>query len=119
MSVPPGVLISLVGIAGMLAALIGLVILRLTLTRRLNSRLRTRHNDWTTGTTDLGFVNTALFAWACAIPSIQQLPRFQLLFNELDVRAFASSFERGTAYGTIGGLVLFFLCGGLYLLFTP
>src|SRR5690606_33465498 len=93
-------LISLGGGAGLF---FGLLLLRLTLTRRLKKKLKTTGDYWETGTLDFGFINTSLFAWACAIPRGQKLEKFQLIYPGLDVRSFAIWFERAVAYVAIYG----------------
>lgn len=104
------------GMTGIIISLFGLVILRLTLTRRLKKKLKKTDEYWNTGASDFGFINTAVFAWACSIPSFERLERFQALYPNLNVRAFANPFERATAYGILVGAFTFFVCGALFLL---
>ncbi|MCH8498932.1 MAG: hypothetical protein LAT63_10665 [Marinobacter sp.] len=86
--------------------LLGFLILRLTLARRLKKKLRATGEYWETGTLGFGFMNTILFAWACTIPWVQRQKNFQLIYRDLDVRAFANWFERGVAYSSIYGLIV-------------
>lgn len=112
-------LFALLGAVGASLMVLGLLILRLTLTRRLKASLSVTDQYWHSGAIDFGLANTALFAWACAIPGIQRLERFRRVYPELDIRALANSFERVTAYGTIGGLMLFFVCIPFFYIFKP
>ena len=103
---PLDIFIGFITLGGGLCMLFGLLALRLTLTRRLKARLKATGEYWETGTLDFGFLNTAMFAWACTMPWFQQLKRYQLIYPGLDVRAFANLFERVVAYGTIYGLIV-------------
>lgn len=113
------ILLAFVGIIAMLVSALSIVTLRLTLTRRLKKKLRPTGDYWESGTLDFGFVNTALFAWACTVPWVYRLKKFQMLYPGLDVRGYAKWFERWVAYGTIGGLFLFISCGIIVILIEP
>ena len=65
---PLDIFISYIGLGGGICMLLGFLILRLTLARRLKKKLRAAGEYWETGTLDFGFMNTILFAWACTIP---------------------------------------------------
>ena len=97
----------------------GLLILRVTLTRRLKKKLKETGDYWDSGTIDFGIINTSLFAWACTIPRVQRLEKFQMIYPGLDVRSFANWFERAVAYGAIYGLMVMFLSAPFFYLFTP
>ena len=112
-------LFAVLGAAGVALMVLGLLLLRLTLTRRLKLSLSRTNRYWDSGALDFGFTNTALFAWACAVPRIQSLERFQRIYPDLNVRAFANSFEKLVAYGTVSGLLLFFVCIPFFYLFKP
>ncbi|MCH8498931.1 MAG: hypothetical protein LAT63_10660 [Marinobacter sp.] len=110
---PLDVLIALIALGGVASMLFGLLVLRLTLTRRLKKKLKATGDYWETGILlDFGFSNTIVFAWACTMPWFQRLKKYQLIYPGLDVRAFANWFERAVAYGIIYGLFVAFL-GGL------
>ena len=87
--IPLDILIGFITLGGGASLVLGLLILRLTLTRRLKKQLTATGGYWDSGTIDFGFINTALFAWACTIPRVQKLERFQLLYPNLDIRSFA------------------------------
>ncbi|MCH8498933.1 MAG: hypothetical protein LAT63_10670 [Marinobacter sp.] len=106
---PLDILIGFIGLGGGFCMLVGLLVLRITLTRRLKKKLKATGEYWATGTLDFGFLNTAMFAWACTMPWFQRLKKYQLIYPGLDVRAFANWFERAVAYGTIYGLMVAFL----------
>lgn len=97
----------------------GLLVLRLTLTRRVKKELRPKGEYWESGTLDFGFLNTYLFAWACVLPYAQRSPKFKLLYPHLNVREYANWFERTVAYGVIGGLVVTCLFGVIFVLIEP
>jgi len=99
--------------------MLGFLVLRLTLTRRLKKKLKETGDYWDSGTLDFGFLNTALFAWACTMPWFQRLKKYQLLYPDLDVRAFANWFERAAACGIIYGTMVIFLSAPFFYLFTP
>ena len=104
------ILFDAVGLGGALSMFFGLLVLRVTLTRRLKKKLKATGEYWETGTLDFGFLNTAMFAWACTMPWFQRLKKYQSLYPGLDVRAFANRFETIVAYGVIYGLIIAFLC---------
>tara|TARA_R110002012_G_scaffold308902_1_gene515602 strand:- start:949 stop:1311 length:363 start_codon:yes stop_codon:yes gene_type:complete len=110
---------ALLGLGGGASMFFGLLLLRLTLTHRLKKKLRATGDYWDTGTLDFGFINTSLFAWACAIPRVQRLERFQSIYPGLDVRSFANWFERAIACGAIYGLMVMFLSAPFFYLFKP
>ncbi len=110
-------LLALVGAGGAMTMLFSLILLRVTLTRRLKKELEATGDYWDSGTIDFGFTNTALFAWVCAIPPIQKFERFQIIYPDLDVRSFANGFEKAVAYAMVGGLMIFFLSAPLFYLF--
>ena len=106
---PFDIVIAYLTLSGGASMFFGLLLLRVTLTRRLKKRLKATSDYWDTGTLDFGFINTSLFAWACAIPRVQRLERFQSIYPGLDVRSFANWFERAIAYGAIYGLIVMML----------
>lgn len=112
-------LFAILGASGASLMVLGLLLLRLTLTRRLKARLSASDQYWDSGALDFGFANTALFAWACAVPRINSLERFQRVYPDLNVRDFANNFEKLVAHGTVGGLLLFFVCIPFFYLFRP
>ena len=109
--IPLDVLFALIALAGALSMFFGLLVLRITSTRRLKKKLQATGEYWETGTLDFGFLNTAMFAWACTMPWFQRLKKYQLIYPGLDVRAFANWFERIVAYGIIYGLMVAFVSG--------
>lgn len=88
------------------------VLLRLTLTRRLKNHLQPKGQYWDSGTIDFGFINTAIFCWACVIPSMTKWKNYQIIYGNLDVKSFANKFEIGLSYTMIIGLCTLFLFGG-------
>ena len=117
--IPLDIYFAFMGIGGGASMLLGLVILRLTLTRRLKKKLMETDSYWDSGSIDFGFFNTAVFAWACAVPLFEKLEKFQLLYPDLNVRNFANWYERAAAYGTIYGAMVFVLCIPFFYLFKP
>ncbi|MCH8498935.1 MAG: hypothetical protein LAT63_10680 [Marinobacter sp.] len=117
--IPLDVLFALIGLGSGACMLLGFLILRLTLTRRLKKKLKATGEYWETGTLDFGFMNTILFAWACTIPWVQRQKNFQVIYRDLDVRAFANGFERAVAYGSIYSLAVMFLSGPFFYFFSP
>ena len=117
--IPLDILIGFITLGGVASMILGLLLLRLTLTRRLKKKLAATGDYWNSGTLDFGLINTSLFAWACTIPRVQKLERFQLLYPDLDVRSFANWFERVAAYGAVGGLLAACLSIPFFYLFTP
>ncbi len=99
--------------------LLGFLLLRLTLTRRLKKKLEATGDYWDSGTIDFGFINTATFAWACTMPWFQRLKKYQLLYPGLDVRSFANWFERAVAYGMIYGAIVACLSAPIFLFLKP
>ena len=106
---PPDILVSLIGIAGIATALISLLVLRLTLTRRLKKKLQATDDYWDSGTLDFGFLNTYVFAYACTLPFASRSANFKAIYKDLDVKVFATLFEKCTAYAMTGGFVVFFI----------
>lgn len=111
--------LAITGVIGISLFMLGFLVLRLTLTRRLKKELQPTGDYWETGTLDFGFLNTALFAWACVIPGFKKLKKIQVIYPGLDVRRYATWFERWVAYGMIGGLFVFFVCGILFEFVAP
>ncbi len=58
--------------------ILGLLVLRLTLTRRLKKKLKATGDYWDSGTIDFGFINTSLFAWVIPPISIVDLSPVQV-----------------------------------------
>lgn len=116
---PFHVLIAFVCAGGVMSMVLSLLVLRLTLTRRVKKELKPKGEYWESGTLDFGFMNTALFAWACVVPYLQRTVKFRLFYPHLDVREYANWFERMVAYGVIGGLIVTFLFGFLFVLIEP
>lgn len=116
---PLEILIAFIGLGGGASMLLGALLLRLTLTRRLKKKLKATGDYWASGTIDFDYINTALFAWACTIPRVQRLERFQLLFPGLDVRSSATWYEKAAAYGMIYGLMVLCLSIPVFLLLRP
>lgn len=113
------IIFAVIGVVAALASIFSVVMLRVTLTRRLKIKLKPNGGYWETGALDFGFLNTYLFAWACTIPAFQRLEKFQSIYPGLDVRAYARWFERWMAYMVIGGLLVFFISGAIAILLEP
>jgi len=112
-------LFAFIKLSGVISMLLGLLVLRLSLTRRLKKKLQENGDYWDSGAIDFGFINTVIFAWACTIRRVQQLERFQLIYPGLDVKSFANKFERAAAYGAIYGTMVLFLSAPFFYLFKP
>src|SRR5690554_1303788 len=116
---PLHVLIAFIGTFGGLSMLLGWLLLRLTLTRRLKKELKPRGEYWETGTLDFGFLNTIAFAWAIVVPWVQRSVKFRLLYPDLNVKGRANGFEKAMAYGTIGGLLVLLLSCIVFVFVEP
>lgn len=114
---PLDILISCIGLVGIATALLSVLILRLTLTRRLKKKLKATDDYWETGTLDFGFLNTYVFALACTLPFVPRSKNYQILYKDLDVKAFATLFEKGTAYAMSSGFAVFFICIPIFYLY--
>lgn len=99
--------------------MLGILLLRLTLTHRLKKKLKATGDYWASGTLDFDFLNTIIFGWASGTPWFQRLKRFQLLYPGLDVRSFAKWYEKVAAYGMVYGLMVLCLSIPFFLLFKP
>lgn len=117
--IPVDIFFAFIMLAGGAVMILGLLLLRLTLTRRLKKKFKATGDYWETGTLDFGFLNTMLFAWACTIPRVQRLKGFQLIYPGLDVRSLANGFERAAAYAMIYGLIVSCLSAPIFLFFKP
>lgn len=111
--------LAVVGMGAIVASLLSVLILRLTLTRRLKKDLQPPGSYWDSGTLDFGFLNTYLFAWACILPYMQRSDFFRGIYQELNVREYANWFERGLCYLTIGGLFVFLAFGVVFIVVEP
>ena len=104
---------------GWLFMLLGLLLLRLTLTRRVKRELKPKGEYWETGTLDFGFLNTALFALACVLPFVRQSEMFRLLYPDMNVKKYMNWLERAFSYGVIGGLIVCLMLGVVFVLIEP
>ncbi|WP_339806807.1 hypothetical protein [uncultured Marinobacter sp.] len=111
---PLHILMAFISAGGAIVMLLGLVVLRLTLTRRLKKKLKQTGDYWETGTLDFGLMNTTLFAWACVLPYMRRPRMYQNLYPGLEIKEVVGWFEKVVAYGIIGGLSIFF-CSSLSL----
>lgn len=116
---PLHILIAITGLLGCMFMLLGLLVLRITLTRRLKKKLKPTGDYWETGTLDFGFLNTYLFAWACVLPYMRRSEFYRSLYPDLDILKVANRFEKAVAYGAICGLAMFLLCGVIFVLIEP
>lgn len=114
---PVDVVIAFIGGGSIMIAILSLLILRLTLTRRLKKKLKASDDYWNTGTLDFGFLNTYVFAFACTLPFVPRSKNYQVLYKDLDVKAFATLFEKGTAYAMTLGFAAFFICIPIFYLY--
>src|SRR5690554_1675500 len=115
-AMPLHVMIAFVSVGGGIAMWLGLIALRLTLTRRVKRELKPKGEYWETGTLDFGFLNTALFALACVLPFVRQSEMFRLLYPDMDVKRYMSWLERAFSYGAIGGLIVCLMLGVIFVL---
>lgn len=106
---PLDLLIAFISAGSIMTAILSVLILRLTLTRRLKKKLKASDDYWETGTLDFGFLNTYVFALACTLPFVPRSKNYQILYGGLDVKAFATAFEKGAAYAMAWGFALFFI----------
>lgn len=113
---PLEIFFALIAVGGILMAIFCLVVLRFTLTRRLKQHLETNNNYWKSGTLDFGFLNTYIFAYACTLPFVSKSRNFQRIYNSLDVKAFATQFEKVIAYAMLAGFSAFFVATPLFYL---
>lgn len=99
-----------------LVMVISILLLRLTLTRRIKKKQREIGGYyWDAGTLDFGFLNTIAFTWVCAIPAMRKLGNAKIYVGEnLDVRAFANRFEVALSYACIGSLGIIILAIIIY-----
>src|SRR5690554_1349892 len=112
-------MIAMAGMSACLSMLLGLLLLRLTLTRRLKKELKPKGEYWETGTLDFGLLNTVAFAWAIVLPWVQRSVKFRLIYPDLNVKARASGLEKFIAYCTIGGCFVFLLLGCIFVVMEP
>lgn len=105
------IMVSLIGVSGAVTMLVSMVVLRLTLTRRLKKDLEPSGRYWRSGTIDFDLINTALFGWACVIPRMHQWRNFRNFYEDLNVRDYAKGYERIIAFAMIAGLTVFCFCG--------
>jgi len=106
---PLDVVIAFIAGSSMIIAMLSVLILRLTLTRRLKKKLKASDDYWESGTLDFGFLNTFVFAWACTLPFVPRSQNYQILYKDLDVKAFATMFEKVAAYAMASGFGVFFI----------
>lgn len=111
MIVDSEIIIALIACSGGGVMLLCMVLLRVTLTRRLKKHLQRRGEYWDSGTLDFGFLNTAIFGWACVIPRIMESENIKRMYTELNVRSFANTLEKILAHSMIIGLVVFGVFG--------
>lgn len=116
---PLHVLIAFIGTFGGLFMLLGWLLLRLTLTRRLKKELKPKGEYWETGTLDFGLLNTIAFAWAIVSPWVQNSVKFRLIYPNLKVKSRANGFEVALAYSTIGGLFVLLLSCIVFVFVEP
>ena len=115
-SMPVNVVIAFISGSSIMIAILSLLVLRLTLTRRLKKKLKASDDYWETGTLDFGFLNTYVFAFACTLPFVPRSRNYQLLYKDFDVKAFATVFEKGVAYAMTSGFAVFFISTLLFYL---
>lgn len=104
-------------VGGLLCGFLGALVLRLTLTRRLKKKLKATDDYWNSGTLDFGFLNTFFFAWACTLPFASRSANFKAMYSDLDVKGFATVFERSVAYLMTVSFALSFISLPIFYLF--
>ncbi|UZD64571.1 hypothetical protein [Marinobacter sp. AN1] len=102
----------------MLLAMLSMLLLRVTLTYRLKKKLKPTGEYWRTGTLDLDFGNTVLFALVCTLPFAQRSDFYKAVYPDLDIKAFANPFETVLAYSMVTGFAVFFIMGPFYYIFA-
>jgi hypothetical protein len=105
------IVLALTFIGAFFLLMLSILILRLTLDRRVRKALPPdktygAYTDWY-----FGLGRTIVFGWACVLPYINNSPKLRYLYDDFDVRAFANRFEKAIAYLMVGGLAYFFICG--------
>jgi hypothetical protein len=104
-------ILALIAGSGAGVMLLSMVLLRITLTRRLKKHLKPRDEYWESRTLDFGFLNTAIFGWACVIPKIERTENFKRIYVHLNVKQFSNTAEKVIAHLMIIGLVIFGVFG--------
>lgn len=115
---PLDVFIAMVAVGGIVLAIVCLVVLRFTLTRRLKKHLEASDAYWQSGTLDFGFLNTYIFAYACTLPFVSRSRNYQAIYKDLDIKAFATTFEIAAAYAMLAGFLVFFIGAPVFLLIS-
>ena len=115
---PLDVFVAMVAVGGIALAIVCLVLLRFTLTRRLKKHLEASDRYWESGTLDFGFFNTYIFAYACTLPFVSRSKNYQAIYKDLNVKDFATSFEVVTSYTMLLGFLLFFIGTPVFLLIS-
>ncbi|QCF27192.1 hypothetical protein [Hydrocarboniclastica marina] len=118
-TIPLEIVFAFAAVAGMGTAILSLFTLRLTLTRRLKKKLKPSGDYWETGTLDFGFFNTFIFAYACTLPFVPRSEYYRILYKDLDVKRFATLFEKGAAYAMVTGFLVFFISIPFFYWFKP
>lgn len=103
----PVLIFSIVGVGVFFLLLASLILLRVTLGRRLDSLLKQRGTYWHCGTLDFGFFNTMIFAWAVVVPNFDKQTKFKAMFGDFNVRSHTRWFECFLAYIMVSSFVLF------------
>jgi hypothetical protein len=103
------IIVALIGVSGAVTMIVAMIVLRLTLTRRLKKDLESSGQYWKSGTLDFGFFNTIIFALACTLSYVPRSKNYRLIYNDLDVKSKTNPFERMVAYSMLVGLALLLL----------
>jgi hypothetical protein len=105
------VVFAMVGVGAILLMFVSILILRLTLDRRVRKalppdKIYDSPHDWY-----FGYGRTIAFGAACVFNYINNSPKLRYLYDDFDVRAFANRFEKVIAYCMVGSFVFFMMCG--------
>jgi len=92
-------LFSFVGLGLIALMALSILLLRLTLDRRVRKealpadKVYDAFTDW-----HFGFGRSIVFGWACALPYINNTPTLRALYNNVDIAGFANRIEKTIAY---------------------
>jgi hypothetical protein len=105
------VVFAMVGVGAMLLMFASMLILRLTLDRRVRKALPPDKVYDTEYDSYFGLGRVIIFGWACVVPYLNNSPKLRYLYNDFDIRAFANLFEKLIAYCMVGSLVFLVMSG--------
>jgi hypothetical protein len=104
------IVLAITGAGAIVLLFLSILILRLTLDRRVRKalppdKIYDAYTDWY-----FGLGRAIVFGWACVLPYINNSPKLRYLYDDFDVRAFANRFEKAIAYLMVGSLATMLIC---------